>query len=77
MVKEHARCWGLELKSQVEASRSSAVGEVEAATSAWVADGRNWVLGRGLSEGEEVARADLVTEAKVKEMDAWKPFRVF
>ena len=69
VVNEHARWWNSELKSQVEASRSSAVGGVEAAISAWVADDCNRVLGQVLSEQEGVARAYLVREAKVKELD--------
>ena len=66
-----------ELKSQVEASRSSAAGGVGAAISARVADERNWVLGKDLSEEEEVVNADLVRDGKVKVLGTWKSFKVF
>ena len=49
---------------------------MEAATSAWVAGECNLVSGQGLSDGAEAARADLVREAEVAELDAWESFWV-
>ena len=34
-------------------------------------------MSQELSEGGEMAHADLVRDAKVKELDAWKLFKVF
>ena len=49
---------------------------MKAAISAWVADECNRVLGRKLSEGGEVLHADLVRDARVKELDAWGSSKV-
>ena len=49
---------------------------VEAAISALVADECNRVLGQELSAEEEAALADVVREAKNKELGEWKSSRV-
>ena len=77
VVKGRDHSWNSELKPQVEVSRPSAVGGVEAATSARVADECNRISGQEPSGDEETAHADIVWEAKVQEPDSWKSFKVF
>ena len=55
---------------------SSAVGIAEAATAVWAPDECNRVLGQELSEEEEALHAYLVREAKGKELDSSKSFKV-
>ena len=69
-VKDHAHWWYSELKSQVEASRSSAVGGLEVAIPARVADVCNRVFGQESSKEGEAARAGLVRTETGRDLDA-------
>ena len=60
------------MKPQVEALQSWAVEGADGATSAWVADESNCVLGRELSLGEKKRHVDLAHEGKLRELAAWK-----
>ena len=68
LAREQAPWRNSDFKSRVEASRSSAAVGAEAAISARVP-------GQELSGEDGVAHADLVRDAKVEELDAWKSFK--
>ena len=74
--KERAQWRNSDLKPQADAPRPSAVAGVEEPILAWVADDCNQVLGQDLSEEKDKMQADIVTEAKVKKLDAWGTFKV-
>ena len=74
VVGEHAQWWNPELKSRPEASRSSVVEDVDAATSAWVADEFYRVFGRASLSDEVGMYFDLEREAEVKELGLRRKF---
>ena len=47
------------------------------AVTAWVADECNRVLGQELSVEEELSCKELAHEGKMRELEAWKKFKVF
>ena len=63
-VQEHAQCWNPAMDPQVDALKSSVVGGVDGAISAWVADECYRTLGQELSLGEEIMHSDLVREGE-------------
>ena len=58
------------MKPQVEALQSSAVEGDDGATSSWVADECNRVLGQELSLDEKKRHVDLAHEGKLRELAA-------
>ena len=76
VVKEHAPWRNPELMSREDATRSSVLKGVDAAISAWIAEEFNPVLGQELTGGEEKLPDDLVREAKEREFNARREFRL-
>ena len=72
----HAQWWSPELKSKLEADPSAAVGGVDGAISARVADESNRILGQELTPEEEEMHANLATAIKPREMAARGEFDV-
>ena len=66
VVTGRAQWWNPDLKPQVDASRSSAVGGADSANSGRVAGECNRISGQEVSEEEERMHADVVMETEVK-----------
>ena len=60
VAQARAQSWSPELKLKLEANPSAAVEGADGAISAWVADERNCILGKELSQEEEETHAELV-----------------
>ena len=60
----------------MDATQSSVVEGVGAVISSWVAGECNRVLGQELRDDDGKLRTDPARDAKVKELDAWKRFKV-
>ena len=75
VVKAHALWWHFEMKkiemqSRKDPSASSVIDGGRSVLSAWVAEERNRVMGRELTEAEERVHADLLRMAQVRELEA-------
>ena len=81
-AKEHAHWWQpamrekIDTQTRIDPSAPFLVGGGGKALSAWVAEERNRISGRGLTEEVERNFADLVYKAKAKELEAWEQFKV-
>ena len=64
------------MKPHINLAALAPLDGVESATSAWVAFECEMILGQELSASEEQMHADLVTSAKVNELEAWGKFKV-
>ena len=77
VVQARAQWWSPDLKPEMEASPSDAVGGFDGATSAWAVTECNRVLGQELPQEEEGMRAELVQDGKRRELEAWGKVEVF
>ena len=75
-VKENARWRRLEMKAKIDA-QTRIVDEWGPASSAWVAEERNRILGQELTECGGREFSDLVHTAKVRELEARGRSRAF
>ena len=64
------------MKPHINLAALAPLDGVESATSAWVAFECEMIVGQELSVLEEQMHADLVTSAKVNELEAWGKFKV-
>ena len=76
VVGKHSRRRNPELESRVDATLSSAAEGVDAAISAWVAEECNRSLGQELSEDGERLHVAMAPDAKEKELNLRKQFKV-
>ena len=72
VVEEHAQWRNPDLKSRLDASQAPAVGGVDAATSAWVAEVCNRALGQKCTEEEEEMHGGLANAAEERKLNARK-----
>ena len=77
VVNTHAQWWSSDLKPQMTALSHQMIEGNDEAASAWVADECNRVLGQELSAEEELSCKELAHEGKMRELEAWKKFKVF
>ena len=76
VAQAHAQWLSPDLKPTIEARQSSFADGVDGAISAWVAAGRNCILGQELTPEGEGVRADLVEASKLRELGAGEKFDV-
>ena len=76
VAQEHAQWWNPELEPRLVAHRSSLVEGVDGAASAWIADECNRASGQELAPEKETQHAEVVQQAKNRELDVWKQFGV-
>ena len=77
VVRTHAQWWPSDLKSQMAALSHQMVEGSDEAANAWVADECNRVVGQELSAEEGLPCKELAHEGRMRELEAWKKFKVF